>query len=247
MSDKDLRKKIILKKVKKMSLLISVLILLQITHPVVAQSSEVMEITSDAYDGAKDVIRRAYHAIAQIILRFFNLFTSAYGRLFSLLGLSPLRILISVPAVLIEDIFDVFAFLAKVSGTLFSVVLALFLLMFTSLNFLLYNSVDVLSIFLGSTTSLTPEFLLLYSREFVFLFMEGFNDPWPTLMSVWPEVDYYRNLIGPLSSLTSTMSQIGGGTTFTSILSILFLIPISLLVDVVGGLLNAIMHTRIQI
>jgi hypothetical protein len=71
--------------------------------------------------------------------------------------------------------------------------------------------------------------------------MEGFSDPWPTFMAIWPEIEYYMDILEPVTSLSGLLQGASDGSTLGSVLTL----PLNLVISCAGGILNAIMYTSI--
>jgi hypothetical protein len=200
-----------------------------------------------------DTVVSGYYAITSMAHRIYSLFLRTLHAAYSLmlyprtvvaeaLGFTVAHALTKTLIVLTEDFFAIAGVFVKGIGLLSSFCCSAPLGLFVALNFIISNVTSLLSIFLVSVSSFIPAILSNYVHDFVFNFVEGFSDPWPTMIALWPEIEYYMDA---LQSITSISGAVSGTQQTTGILSLLSL-PINVLLNLLGGLLNAIMFTHIR-
>jgi len=207
-------------------------------------AKEAVDAVVEIYYGAVSLAHRAYdfaisalRAILNMVLLPRTLFTNFFG--FTLT-----YAITKVLTVLIEDIFVISGLLMRGLGAITALCLSVPITLLTAINFLCSNMVYLLSVLLVSVSSFTPEFLSAYVHDFVFNFVEGFNDPWPTCMAIWPEIEYYIDILEPLTSLSSLL---GSAAQSLGTLGSLLTLPIDLVISCAGGVLNAIMYTKLGV
>jgi len=241
---------------RRLSMFIGILLLLSTFVPVISQRTviaqqetpgeKIASITSRTYYGVTSLVKRVYHAFLDLLFLSLLWLRSLYIRIINFVGISPTAALTTVFKVLVMDFFTVLSKFAKGADVFTSLAIGLLLAVLLAINFIILNFVSLISLFLTDITILTPECLIDYWYDFIFNFIEGFSDPWPTLIAIWSEIEYYQGIIGSISALGSTIGQ-----TVQEIAPLLFLMSllsglINLIVGPIAGLLNAIMYTRLK-
>jgi hypothetical protein len=239
---------------RRLSMFIGILLLLSTFVPAISQRTviaqqpgeKIASITSRTYYSVTSLVKRTYHAFLSILFRILSWLRSLYIRIRTFVGISPTAALTTVFKVLVMDFFTVLSKFAKGADVFTSLVVGLLLTVLLAINFIILNFVSLISLFLTNITILTPGCLVDYWHDFIFNFIEGFSDPWSTLIAIWSEIEYYQGIIGSISELGSTIGQTVQGTSPLSLLMSLLSGLINLIVEPIAGLLNAIMHTRLR-
>jgi hypothetical protein len=227
----------------KLTVFIALALVTCLTYPAVAKPADAVV---DAAVSGYHMMTSATHRVYNLLLRALHVVYSAllYPRVIvtRVLGFTLTYALTKTLIVLTEDFFAIAGVFVKGAGALASFCCSAPLGLFVALNFIISNVTSLLSIFLVSVSSFIPAILSNYVHDFVFNFVEGFSDPWPTMIALWPEIEYYMDA---LQSITSISGAVSGTQQTTGILSLLSL-PINVLLNLLGGLLNAIMFTHIR-
>jgi hypothetical protein len=225
----------------RLTVLVTLSLLTCLAYPAAAKPAVVDTVVSGYYS-----ITSMAHRIYALLLRALH---TAYGLMLyprtiiaESLGFTLTHALTKTLIVLTEDLFAIAGVFVKGIGLLSSFCCSAPLGLLVASNFILSNVVSLVSIFLTSVSSFIPAILSNYMHDFVLNFVEGFNDPWPTMVALWPEIEYYMDA---LQSITSISGAVSGTQQTTGILSLLSL-PINVLLNLIGGLLNAVMFTHIR-
>jgi hypothetical protein len=219
---------------------------LAIFVPANAQPAErVTDAVVGCYGKTVSVFHRGYGLFLRSLgyaMRMILLPRALSVRLF---GFTLIYAIAKVVSVLTEDLFVVLGVVVRGLGAITGLCLSCPIGLMAVTNFLLSNGIYLTSVFLVSVSSFTPEVLSAYVHDFVFNFMEGFSDPWPTFMAIWPEIEYYMDLVEPLTGLSGMMQNT---TQSLGALGSLLTLPLSIAANCVncgGGFLNAVMYTEI--
>lgn len=207
-------------------------------------AKEAVDAVANCYDETVSIAHRTYDLCLQLFhlpIRFVLFLRSVVERFF---GFTIAYAITKVVTVFIRDIFVIFGLFMKGSGAITGLCLSIPISLLAAINFLCSNMIYLLSVFLVSVSSFIPEALSAYVHDFVFNFVEGFNDPWPTCMAIWPEIEYYIDILEPITSLSSLL---GSAAQSLGALGSLLTLPIDLVVNCAGGILNAIMYTKLGV
>jgi len=207
-------------------------------------AKEAVDAMAEIYYGAVSLAHRVYDLVLSALRAILRMVLLPRTCITNFFGFTLTYAITKVLTVLIEDIFAISGLFMKGFGAATALCLSIPITLLTAVNFLCSNMVYLLSVFLVSVSSFTPEVLSAYLHDFVFNFVEGFNDPWPTCMAIWPEIEYYIDILEPLTSLSSLL---GSAAQSLGTLGSLLTLPIDLVIGCAGGLLNAIMYTKLGV
>jgi len=205
-------------------------------------AQQAVDAVADVYYGVVSISHRIYELGMELLSGLMRLVLLPRTLVEEFFGFTLMYAIVKVTTVLVEDIFVVLGLFMRGFGAITSLCLSCPLCLMAAINFLLSNVIYLFSVFLVSVSSFMPGILSAYVHDFVFNFMEGFSDPWPTCIAVWPEIEYYMDIIEPLTGLSGMMQNT---TQSLGALGSLLTLPLSTIVNCAGGVLNAIMYTKI--
>jgi hypothetical protein len=227
-----------MKKIKAVFLIVLVLLTAVKAQP----AKEAVDAVVNCYDETVALAHRTYDLVINALKAMLRLVLSPRSLITEFFGFTITYAITKVVTVFIRDIFVIFSLFMKGFGAITGLCLSIPISLLAAVNFLCSNMIYLLSVFLVSVSSFIPEALSAYVHDFVFNFVEGCNDPWPTFMAIWPEVEYYMDI---LESLTSISSLLGDAAQSLGTLGSLLTLPIDLVMNCAGGILNAIMYTKL--
>jgi len=204
-------------------------------------AQQAVDAVADVYYGVVSISHRIYELGMDLLSGLMRLVLLPRTLVEEFFGFTLMYAIVKAATVLVEDIFVVLGLFVRGLGAIAGLCLSCPIGLLAVTNFLLSNVIYLTSVFLVSVSSFMPDMLSAYVHDFVFNFIEGFNDPWPTLMAIWPEIEYYMDILEPLTSLSGLLQNT------TQALGSLLTLPISMIVNCAGGVLNAVMYTTLGI
>ncbi|MDY6985685.1 MAG: hypothetical protein SVE93_04690 [Candidatus Thermoplasmatota archaeon] len=229
-----------MKKIKAIFLIALVLLTTVKAQP----AKEAVDGVVNCYDETVSIAHRTYDFAISALKALLRTVLSPRSLITEFFGFSITYAITKVVTVFIRDIFVIFGLFMKGFGAITGLCLSIPIGLLAAINFLCSNMIYLLSVFLVSVSSFIPEALSAYLHDFVFNFVEGCNDPWPTCMAIWPEIEYYMDI---LESLTSLSSSLGSAAQSLGTLGSLLTLPIDLVMNCAGGILNAMMYTKLGV
>ena len=197
-------------KMRRLSLFMGILLLLSAFAPAIffektaarQPGEKIADIASRTYHSATNLVKWVYHTFLDVLIRILSWFKSLYIRTTAYIGISPTA-LKTVFKVLVLDFFVVMSKFVKGGDLIISLINSALIVVLVAINFVMVNFISQISIFLTNITILTPEYMVDYWHDFIFNFMEGFSDPWATLVVIWPHIEYYQGILTSISDLGS--------------------------------------------